>query len=146
MERYILPDVFDSGNQVRKAEEFLYFSGEEVNLNQCDKKLSSGASMLWKKAVKSFSLHFYCGVVEEHIFKFTLGREACCKMLEYFYHSINQNNIFSLSTLPTGRGGDSYTAFPAISAAAQFLIWNSASNLETITLITFNSSTGSLWC
>lgn len=49
MERYKLPDVFDSRNQAGKADEFLYFSGEKVNLNRCDKKLSSDTSMLWKK-------------------------------------------------------------------------------------------------
>lgn len=45
----MLPDVFDSRNQTGKADEFLYFSGEKVNLNQSDKKMSSDPSMLWKK-------------------------------------------------------------------------------------------------
>lgn len=76
MERYILPVVFDSRNQIRKADEFLYLSGGKVHSNQCDKNLSSGAGMLWKKAVKSFPLHFYYGVLEEHFFEFTLGMGA----------------------------------------------------------------------
>lgn len=121
MERYIFPDVFDSRNQIRKADEFLYFSGEKVNLNQCDKKLSSGASMLWKKTVKSFPL------LEGHLFEFTLGMVALQRNLledagRCFYPAMNQNIIFSLSTLPTGKDGDTYTDFPAISAAAQLLI------------------------
>lgn len=81
MEKYILPDVSDSRNQIRKADEFLFFSREKVNFNQCDKNLSSGASLLWKKAVKSLSLHFYYGALEEHLFKFTLGMVALQRSL-----------------------------------------------------------------
>lgn len=81
METYILPDVFDSRNQIKKADEFLYFSREKVNLNQCDKKLSSGASLLWKKAVKSSSFCFYYGVLEEHLFESTLGMVALQRSL-----------------------------------------------------------------
>lgn len=46
----MLPDVFDSRNQTGKADEFLCFSGVKVNLNRCDKKLSSDTHMLWKSS------------------------------------------------------------------------------------------------
>lgn len=66
-------------------------------------------------------------------------------MLEYFYHTMNQNITFSLSTYLQA-SDDSYTDIPAISSAAQFIIWDSASNVETITLMSFNYPIGSLWC
>lgn len=45
----MLPDVFDSRNQRGNDVEFLYFSRGKVDMNQCDKKLSSDTSVLWKK-------------------------------------------------------------------------------------------------
>lgn len=104
-----------------------------------------------EKAVKSFPPLFYYEVLEEHLFKFILVMVALQRSLlknvgvKYFYHAVNQNIIYSLTTLPMGKDGNTYTGFQAISAAAQFLILSSVSNVETITLISFNYSIGSLW-
>lgn len=38
--------VFGGRNKTGKNDEFLYFSGEKVYLNQCEKKLSSDTSTL----------------------------------------------------------------------------------------------------
>lgn len=104
-----------------------------------------------EKAVKSLPPLYYYGVLEEHLFKFILVMVALQRSLlenvgiKYFYHAVNRNIIFSLTSLPTGKEGDTYTGFQAIPAAAQFLILSSASNVETITLISFNYFIGSLW-
>lgn len=55
---------------------------------------------------------FYYGILEEHLFKFILVMVALQRSLlenvrvQYFYHAVNQNIIFRLTTLPTGRDGD----------------------------------------
>jgi len=72
---------------------------------------------------------FYYGVLEEHLFKFILVMVALQRSLlenvrvKYFYHAVNQNIIFSLTTLPMGKEGDAYAGFQAIPAAAPFLIF-----------------------
>lgn len=93
----MLPDVFDSRNQTGKADEFLCFSGVKVNLNRCDKKLSSDTCMLWNSS-KIPSLPLLYRLPEEHIFEFIFVMVALRRSLlenvgvKYFHHAVKSDH------------------------------------------------------
>lgn len=87
----------DSRNQTGKGDEFLCFSGVKVDLNRCDKKLSSDTCMLWKSNTIPSPPLFY-RIPEEHVFKFILVMVALQRGLlenggvKYFYHAVKSDH------------------------------------------------------